>query len=411
MNKKTILFISANDFKEKSIQVIIKTPEAYVQKGWNVVYLVARDNSKTGNYFYEKEINPKGMTVIRFNMPFIKIKDYFKNHKIKTVVSKIIGFITIFIMFFKAIKVIKQKNINVLYGYELHGVLASSLCRLVYGKKLIYVNRFMGTWLTSFHNENQKLKLLLNLDAILALRLDSSLLIMTNDGTQGNKALQLFNSKSLKNYRFWINGVDEQKLPLEKNVEFKNELGLKDEKIFLSISRLNSWKRVDRVINTISLIKEENFKYFVVGDGELREELENLVKEKHLEKKVVFVGSIPNAEVKKYLNIADVFFSLYDLSNVGNPLLEAIRANKIIFTLNNGDTKNWIKHKQNGFIYDINNNLYENIARDLNELIKNNNLKEKIIFNIKQTEKDKLWTWEERMKTEVLEVEKLFDDN
>lgn len=34
MEKKTILFLSALDFKEKSIQVIKKTPEAFVKAGW-----------------------------------------------------------------------------------------------------------------------------------------------------------------------------------------------------------------------------------------------------------------------------------------------------------------------------------------------------------------------------------------
>jgi len=51
---KTILFLSALDFKEKSIQVIRKTPEAYLKYGWKVFYVVARDNSKYGNYFYVK---------------------------------------------------------------------------------------------------------------------------------------------------------------------------------------------------------------------------------------------------------------------------------------------------------------------------------------------------------------------
>lgn len=406
----SILFLSANDFKEKSIQVIRKTPEAYVEAGWDVYYIVARDNSKNGNYFYESEINPEGINVIRFNMPFIKIKDYFQNHIIKTICSKFIGYTTIFMLFFKAIKIIKRHNIKVLYGYEIHGVLASSLCKLIYRSELVYIHRFMGSWLTSYYNQNKKIKLFLNLDAILALKLDSDLLIMTNDGTQGDKALKIVNSKSLHNYCFWVNGVDEQKLPIEKNIEFKNKLGLKNEKIFLSISRLNSWKRVDRAINSISLIKEENFKYFIIGDGELKNKLEKLVQEKNLENKVIFVGAIANAEVKKYLNIANVFFSLYDLSNVGNPLLEAIRANKIIFTLNNGDTSRWIKHRENGFIYDINDNLYQNLAKDIDELLNDKELENKILKNIELTEKEKLWTWEERMNAEVSEVKKLIND-
>ena len=58
---KKILFISGIDFKEKSIQVIRKTPEAYVKRGWDVHYLVLRDVSKRGNYYYEEPLNPSGV--------------------------------------------------------------------------------------------------------------------------------------------------------------------------------------------------------------------------------------------------------------------------------------------------------------------------------------------------------------
>lgn len=50
---KKILFLSGLDFKDKSIQVIRKTPEAYVNSGWSVHYIVARDTSSKGNYYYE----------------------------------------------------------------------------------------------------------------------------------------------------------------------------------------------------------------------------------------------------------------------------------------------------------------------------------------------------------------------
>ena len=37
----------------------------------------------------------------------------------------------------------------------------------------------------------------------------------------------------------------------------------------------------------------------------------------------------------------------YERSNLGNPLLESIRMNKLIVTLNNGDTGKLIRHKLN----------------------------------------------------------------
>jgi len=409
---KTILFLSANDFKEKSIQVIRKTPEAYVKNGWNVDYIVARDNSESGNYFYEKEINPNGVNVQRFSMPFVWIKNKVSSQSLKTIISKFIGYVTIFVLAYKGLKTLRQKDIDVIYGYEMHGVLATNIIRfLTFKRKKIYIHRFMGTWLTQHHQNKKYLKLLFNLDHIVALRSASDLCIMTDDGTQGDKALKIFNSKSLKNFIFLSNGVDEQKLPIDEVSRFKNELDLTDEEVFVSISRLTNWKRVDRSLHILSKVKYKNYKYFIVGDGDKRKALENLVKELGIENRVIFTGAIPNHEVKQYLNIADYFFSMYDLSNVGNPLLESIRANKIIFTLNNGDTAKWIKHKDNGFIYDINNTLYSNVAYDIDKIIGNIKLKTEILKNIKITEQDMLWTWDERMMIEVKKVEKLVNEN
>lgn len=408
---KSILFLSANDFKEKSIQVIRKTPEAYVEAGWSVDYIVARDNSKSGNYFYEKEINPDGVNIDRFYVPFAKLKDKISNHILQTIVSKILGLLVVIKMSYKAIKFLQKNRISIVYGYEIHGVLASKIVWLVYfGRGYRYINRFQGTWFTQYFYNKNYLKLLLNFDGLLAMRSNSNLCIMSDDGTQGDKALELIKSKSLNNFRFWVNGVDEQKISKKEIAQFKQELGLKNEEIFVSISRLEGWKRVDRAIGIISKVKAKNIKYFIIGDGYLRQELQQLVKEQNLEDKIIFVGAIPNSEVKKYLNIADYFLSMYDLSNVGNPLLEAIRANKIIFTLNNGDTSKWIEHKKNGFIYDIDDSLYESVTKDIDDIIQNRELKYTILENIKKTENQKLWTWRERMDAEIYEVERVLND-
>ena len=66
---KRVLFLSALDFKDKSIQVIRKTPEAYVRQGWEVTYHVARDTTDRGDYYYEPVINPEGISVSRFEYP------------------------------------------------------------------------------------------------------------------------------------------------------------------------------------------------------------------------------------------------------------------------------------------------------------------------------------------------------
>jgi len=403
-NKKTILFLSQIDFKEKSIQVIRKTPEYFVKYGWEVHYVVASDKSKSGDYYYEKEINPEGVNVYRFSIFFEKLKDKISNNLLLTVVGKISLYLMIFQLFSYGRKILKKQQIDVVYGYETIGVLAVWLLKLFsFTKKFKTVSRFQGTWITQYFKEKKYLKLILNIDKLIALKVRNNLAIMTDDGTQGDFALKKLNKK--QNFKFWVNGVDNQFLEKEKYIDLKEKYVKNNETVILSVSRLISWKRIDRTIEIVDKIVNQNncknFIYLIIGEGPEKESLEKMVKLHNLENYIQFVGSVQNQEIKKYLNFADIFISMYDLSNVGNPLLEAISANCCIFTLNNGDTGNWIKHKANGFIYEIDDNLFNNVARDIISYSKDNDLQKFIKKNVELTNKEKLWNWDERMKTEV----------
>jgi glycosyltransferase involved in cell wall biosynthesis len=414
---KTILFLSCLDFKEKSIQVIRKTPEAYLKSGWKVFYVVARDNSKYGNYFYEKEIFIDGIKLHRIYAPLTKIVDIIPLKKIRTIINKIRFWIAIIKIAKIANDIIKNNKIDIIYGYEYHGVLAIKLLKMLgkLDKNTKVISRFQGTYYYYYLKNKNFFKLLANFDQKIALKFPVDLLIMTNDGTEGDWVLKKIKSPNMKNFKFWVNGVDEQKLPKSEIEKLKDDLNLRDKIVLTTICRLERWKRVERGIYIIEKLvnkyKVKNLLYFIVGDGTEKDNLQDLVKKLNLENCIIFVGFVKNEEVKKYLNIADIFISTYDVSNVGNPLLEAIRANKIIFTLNNGSTGEWIKHKVNGFIYDLNENTIDNMAKDICELINNEDLQKKIIENIKITEKEKLWTWEERFNAELNEVERLLQKN
>lgn len=409
-NKKSILFLSALDFKKKSIQVIRKTPEAYINAGWDVNYIVVRDNSKYDNYYYEKEINIPGLNLERLYLPMkSKIDKYGRNRVIRRVLQKTAYFLAVLKLYKSASKLLDSKEIDVIYGYEIHGVLAANLLKAfgkIKNKKLI--SRFQGTFGSYYYYNRMYLKMFASLDHYLAMYLPSDLCIMTDDGTQGDKALKIINSKNLKNYRFWVNGVDEQKLDDETVLTLKNKINPENKFIFLTVCRLEHWKHVDRGIMALAYLKKNfginNFTYIVVGEGVEKNNLIRQAKEQNLEENIIFTGAIPNTEVKTYLNIADIFISTYDTSNVGNPLLEAIRSNKIIFTLNNGDTGNWIQHKKNGFIYDITDSLFQDMAADINHIIQNKTYREEILNNIRITELEKLWSWKERMDEEVKET-------
>jgi glycosyltransferase involved in cell wall biosynthesis len=412
MDNKSILFLSALDFKEKSIQVIRKTPEAYRDSGWRVHYVVARDTSRHSNYCYEKIIELKGIKTYRFYWPLQSIRDAISSYVPLLLLTKLISLFVILKLAWRGAKILRTYGIDAVYGYEVHGVLAMNILSFIgLIKKIKKISRFQGSFIHEMLEKKQYYRILFNLDAIFALWLPSDLCIMTDDGTQGDKAVERIAARNLCFLKFWVNGVDKD-LPDEKEVaKIQEKYQLGEGKVFISISRLVKWKRVDRAIRTLVMLKTEynikDFKYIVVGEGQERQELEILTKKFDLSENVFFIGAVSNSEVKNYLEVADYFISTYDTSNVGNPLLEAIRSNKIIFTLNNGDTNKWIQHEVNGFIYDLDDNLFTSMARDMYQVMKNEALRLKIVENLKSTVGVKLWSWEERFKIEVNAVEKL----
>ena len=108
-----------------------------------------------------------------------------------------------------------------------------------------------------------------------------------------------------------------------------------DDFVLVTATRLARWKRVDRAVDAVALLRKQGIaaKLLVVGDGEERTNLEDQARQLGLQGQVTFVGPVPQAEVQRYLWAADVFMSVNELSNVGNPLLEAMLAGRCILTI------------------------------------------------------------------------------
>lgn len=406
--KNKILFLSGLDFKEKSIQVIKKTPEAYRDAGWSVTYIVARDTSKQGNYYYEKPINLPNITIKRFRRPFPMLRDNLP-HIFSNIVSLLGSLFVVFKLFFKGLKQIQKEKYDVIYGYEREGTVAALLIKIIFKNKYKYVSRFQGTFIKKYLDENNIKSIVGNMLSFIAMYFKTDLLIMTDDGTQGNLALEMIHSKNLNNYLFLKNGVDKPSLDSNYLKWLYSKYKKENEIILVSVSRLVDWKRIDRGIILTKILKEakEKVKYLVVGEGPERVKLEKMVQDYSLEKEVIFVGAIKHEDVANYIEFADFFISFYDGSNVGNPLLEAINQNKIIVTLNNGDTAKIIKHKYNGYIYNPNTINYVDISKDLIECYYSIEKQTLLNKNIKKTCSEIIYSWGKRFDSEIKRVEEL----
>jgi N-acetylgalactosamine-N,N'-diacetylbacillosaminyl-diphospho-undecaprenol 4-alpha-N-acetylgalactosaminyltransferase len=136
-------------------------------------------------------------------------------------------------------------------------------------------------------------------------------LVISN--SKGNK-LDLEKNFNISNVKVIYNFIEKRKCK-----RFK-----KDEFIFISIGRLDEGKNHKLLINAFYRANLDA-KLFLIGDGYLRGELEELVRKLNLEKKVFFLGRQKN--VFKYLQKASCFVFSSDYEGFPNVLLEALVCN------------------------------------------------------------------------------------
>ena len=307
----------------------------------------------------------------------------------------------------KAQALTRSHDYDLLYGYELHGVLAQRLVRRKH--RLPLVARFQGTVMHPYLG--RPLRLARKFEEVLAVQTPASLYVMTDDGTQGDEVLARLNPRSAGKVRFWRNGLELAQLrpPLpEEALRARHDLGLaNDELVLVTATRLARWKRVDRAIDAVALLRDKGVKarLIVVGDGEERANLEQQARHLGLTDLVDFAGAVPQADVQRYLWAADVFICVNELSNVGNPLLEAMLAGRCILTLDEGDTRDLIRDGDTGVL--LSSGEPAAIATALEALAREPERRQRLAAGARAFAQANFWSWQQRLDAEVDAVEAL----
>ena len=113
-----------------------------------------------------------------------------------------------------------------------------------------------------------------------------------------------------KDYTLLYNAIDLEKFKFnsESRVKIRNKYCISDNHIVLGhIGRFISIKNHKFLLEILSEIvkKDSNYVLMLIGDGELKEEIEKAVKKMHLENNVRFVGVVANAN--EYYSAMDAF--------------------------------------------------------------------------------------------------------
>jgi glycosyltransferase involved in cell wall biosynthesis len=157
----------------------------------------------------------------------------------------------------KAERLLADTPFDLLYGYEVHGVLAQRRVRRNHNLPL--VARFQGTVMHPYLRRPQSL--MRKYEEVLALRTPAELYVMTDDGTRGDEVLQRLNPSSSGKVSFLRNGLDLGSVRAPDGEEAghaRRALGLGDtDFVLVTATRLARWKRVDRAIDAVALLRDQ----------------------------------------------------------------------------------------------------------------------------------------------------------
>lgn len=240
-----------------------------------------------------------------------------KNLKIITFENKFeFRYINFVINFFKALKYLRKDKNNIIFSQMNTGKLISFFKFLLKNKKIVYRETLVpkGTLnelnaiISTLHKFFYKFGIQ-NHDIIIAQSEDMK-----------NKLVEL-NKKLEKDIIIINNPVDIKVIEKDSLEKIKEDIYFKNKINLISVGRLSKQKGYDLLIKTLEKIKNQDIVLYLLGSGEEENNLKTLVKEKKLEKRVIFLGFKSNPY--KYIKNSDFFISSSRVEGFPNVVLEA----------------------------------------------------------------------------------------
>jgi len=179
------------------------------------------------------------------------------------------------------------------------------------------------------------------------------------------------------------NGVkpqDNNKSAKKIQTNIRNKFALPDEKIVLFVGRLVYEKGVQILVNAAPKILEKvNCKFIIVGNGYMKEQLNDIVKSMNLDKKILFSGFIEEDMLLKLQKCADVSVVPSLFEPFGIVALEAMASGSPVVVSDTGGLSEIVDHDFTGVKVYPNNP--ESLAWGVTKVLLDNDYREKIRKN------------------------------
>jgi glycosyltransferase involved in cell wall biosynthesis len=141
--------------------------------------------------------------------------------------------------------------------------------------------------------------------------------------------------------------------------------------IILHVGRICKEKRIDIILKAFKkLLEKTNARLVITSDGPYKKELEKLVKELGINRKVKFTGYLNKRKLLNLYSKADLFITASDTETQGIVLLEALAAGCPVIARNALGFKDVIKNNENGILF----NTEDELIKKMFSVLKNKKL-------------------------------------
>ena len=156
----------------------------------------------------------------------------------------------------------------------------------------------------------------------------------------------------------------------EKSMSIRKALLGGRKYLFCTVARLAKEKNLEFLLRSLKMRKDAcggDFKLALVGEGPHRQAIERLAGELGLWEEVVFVGEVPNGEVKNYCHGADLFLFPSLSETQGIVLLESMAAGTPVVALRATGTQDVVVNGRNGYMTEASEIEFERKIMDILE--------------------------------------------
>lgn len=133
----------------------------------------------------------------------------------------------------------------------------------------------------------------------------------------------------------------------------KKKYKLAGKKVIGYVGRVSNEKNITETITYLSRIVKEipNLIFIIVGTGDANEKLKHLVTHLKLDDNVIFIGQVPNTQLKLYYKLFDAFVTASNFETQGLTYFEAAASETVIIAREDESIQNIFFDGKNAYIY------------------------------------------------------------